>query len=187
MACYLQLFVRDIDALTRCANEAETLAEDYGFALVDAVAMVGRGRALVAGGSHDAGIAIMRNGIDAYRARRQVVGLPPLLAAFADAQTEAGQLAEALVIVAEAQGLVESTGEVRLEPELQRMEGDLRQRQNDHDAAQRCFRSAIAIARRQGARWWELRASVSLARPAPATGQACRRAPRSRADRQLLH
>jgi adenylate cyclase len=43
------------------------------------------------------------------------------------------------------------------------MEGDLRQRQNEHDAAERCFRSAIEIARRQGARWRELRASVSLA------------------------
>ena len=31
-------------------------------------------------------------------------------------------------------------------------------------AAETCFRTAIAIARRQHARWWELRATVSLCR-----------------------
>jgi len=30
--------------------------------------------------------------------------------------------------------------------------------------AEECFRKAIAIARSQSAKWWELRASVSLAR-----------------------
>ena len=31
-------------------------------------------------------------------------------------------------------------------------------------AAERCFQQALAVARRQQARWWELRAAMSLAR-----------------------
>jgi predicted ATPase len=33
-----------------------------------------------------------------------------------------------------------------------------------HEAAEACFRRAIAIARHQQAKWWELRAAMSLAR-----------------------
>jgi predicted ATPase len=32
------------------------------------------------------------------------------------------------------------------------------------DAAETCFQQALAVARGQGARWWELRAATSLAR-----------------------
>jgi len=31
-------------------------------------------------------------------------------------------------------------------------------------AAERCFRQALAVAERQGARWWQLRTAVALAR-----------------------
>jgi hypothetical protein len=38
--------------------------------------------------------------------------------------------------------------------------------------AEACFRQAIEVARRQGARWWELRATVSLYRLAGKAGAA---------------
>ena len=34
----------------------------------------------------------------------------------------------------------------------------------DADEAEECFREAIAVARRQEAKWWELRATASVAR-----------------------
>src|SRR5262249_3664861 len=60
-------------------------------------------------------------------------------------------------------GLVESTGEQRSAAELHRLEGELRLVRGERDAAGRCFARALEIARRQGARWWELRASTSAA------------------------
>src|SRR5260370_38471405 len=50
--------------------------------------------------------------------------------------------------------------------ELYRVQGELELlRQTSGEAqAERCFRTAIDIARHQGAKWWELRATVSLAR-----------------------
>ena len=52
------------------------------------------------------------------------------------------------------------------EAELQRLRGELLQMQTDADleGAERYFRKAIDIARRQSAKSWELRATTSLAR-----------------------
>jgi predicted ATPase len=68
--------------------------------------------------------------------------------------------------IAEALNHVAQTGIVYYEPELRRLEGDLRLRQDPADAqkAEACFRCAVEIARRQQAKSWELRAATSLAR-----------------------
>ena len=52
------------------------------------------------------------------------------------------------------------------EVEIHRLKGELLLRQNDNNAAevQRCFERAIEVARRQSAKSWELRATMSLAR-----------------------
>ena len=51
------------------------------------------------------------------------------------------------------------------EAELLRLKGELLLLGKDGEPeAQACFREAIEVARRQSAKWWELRATVSLAR-----------------------
>jgi len=61
---------------------------------------------------------------------------------------------------------VESTDERQYEAELYRLKGVLLLRQADPDVQQAvtCLQQALAIARRQQARSWELRAAVSLSR-----------------------
>ena len=178
IACYLHTFLRDMEALARSAEAAAVVGDEYGFPMVRAVATVGRGRVLVARGEYDAGIAAMRQGIDAYRVGRHAVALPALLTLLAEAHGEAGCLEDALVLLAQARALVESTGELRFEAEIQRLEGEVRRRRGEPQAAERCFRRAIEVARKQGARWWELRAHMSLARWRQQRGQraAARRA-----------
>jgi predicted ATPase len=62
--------------------------------------------------------------------------------------------------------LVEQTGARFYEAETHRIKGVLLLHQADPDAAQAeaCFQQALAIARRQEAKAWELRAATSLAR-----------------------
>ncbi len=69
-------------------------------------------------------------------------------------------------MIAEAFDHVAQTGIVYYEPELHRLEGELRLRQDpaDEQKAEACFQRAVAIARRQQAKSWELRAATSLAR-----------------------
>jgi len=72
-----------------------------------------------------------------------------------------------LMLLAEAAGHVGQSAEgLGLLAEASRLQGELLQRQDVPDAAQAeaCFQHALAIARRQQAKSWELRAATSLAR-----------------------
>jgi predicted ATPase len=59
---------------------------------------------------------------------------------------------------------VENTGVRWLAAELYRHKGQLLQRQGHSEAAEELYRNALSIAQEQGAKLWELRAAVSLAR-----------------------
>jgi predicted ATPase len=60
----------------------------------------------------------------------------------------------------------EQSGQHFFDAELNRIGGKIALRFDPRDptAAERCFCDAIEVARAQEAKWWELRASVSLAR-----------------------
>jgi len=77
-----------------------------------------------------------------------------------------GQPAAALVVLVEALTLVDNTGERLYESELYRLKGELllQQSSDNHLEAETCFHHAIAIAQKQSAKSWELRAATSLAR-----------------------
>lgn len=162
-ACFLHMNARDSEGLAQAAREATTVGREYGFPMPAAIGRFAGGRLHAEGGNYDVGIAAMREGIDAYRATGQKVSLTVLLLLLADAQARAGALEDALLLVAEARALVASTGEIRYEAEVYRLEGELRSARGERQAAQRCLRRAVDLARRQGVRWWELRASVGLA------------------------
>jgi predicted ATPase len=76
----------------------------------------------------------------------------------------AGQVEEAVTLLDDALQLVERTGERWLEPELHRHKGQLLLRQGHAEAAEELYRKALSIAAEQGAKLWELRAAMSLAR-----------------------
>ncbi len=162
--CFLQLFLRDMPALAAAADEAIAIATESGFATIAGVGMVGRGRVLVARAEPRDGLALIRDGIARYMATGQSIALPTLLATLAEACAEAGALDDAQRAVAEAHARNAATGERRFEAELCRIEGELHGGRGDRQAAAASFLRAIDIAQRQGARWWELRARVSLVR-----------------------
>ena len=51
-----------------------------------------------------------------------------------------------------------------IEPELHRVRGDLYSSLSRESEAEAAFSAAIAIARNQASKWWEIRTAVSLAR-----------------------
>jgi predicted ATPase len=59
---------------------------------------------------------------------------------------------------------VKNTGIRLFEAELYRVKGELSLMETETAAAESAFRHAIAVARGQGAKSWELRATMSLAR-----------------------
>jgi predicted ATPase len=97
-----------------------------------------------------------------------------MLYLLAEAVGRLEQPAEGLSLLAEAQAVVAETEHRTFEAELHRLQGELllkaegrEARRKDEPpgvAAEACFQQAIAVAQRQEARSWELRATVSLAR-----------------------
>jgi predicted ATPase len=76
----------------------------------------------------------------------------------------AGQPQAGLDQLAEAINLVETTHERWVEAEMNRLRGTLLLSINEHAAAENNYRRALNVAQRQGARFWELRAALDLAR-----------------------
>ncbi len=89
-----------------------------------------------------------------------------IYAQLADSYRKNGRPEEGLTTVATALRETERGGERTFEPELYKVKGKLLLMRDPPDEveAERCFRTAIAIARRQKARFFELRATTSLAR-----------------------
>ena len=108
----------------------------------------------------------MRQGLAAYRATGSVSGMSGHLAQLAEAYGQVGQVDEGMPLLAEALAMVDTTGERASEAELHRLHGELllRQAVPEAQAAEACFQRALDVARRQQAKWWELRAAMSLAR-----------------------
>jgi predicted ATPase len=76
----------------------------------------------------------------------------------------AGQRQAALGHFAEAEGLVEETEERCFQAEALRLRGDLLLTTGDSAAAEVSYHEALAIARQQSAKLWELCTAMSLAR-----------------------
>jgi ATP/maltotriose-dependent transcriptional regulator MalT len=77
------------------------------------------------------------------------------------------QVDNAFASLDDALRFVEQSGERYYEAELHRLRGELllaSGRASDEEENQGCFRKAIEVARKQDAKSWELRATVSLAR-----------------------
>ena len=74
------------------------------------------------------------------------------------------QPAKGQEIAAETQSLIESTGETHYQAELFRVRGELELLRGANDEAEAHFEQALATARRQGIKPFELRAAGSIAR-----------------------
>jgi predicted ATPase len=127
------------------------------------------GKLLVARGEFANGTAVLRDAFDTCRRTGWRASYPEFMGALAEGLAGLGRLGEALDAVNDAvasagQG---AEGQVWYVPELLRIKGELLLRQ-DADrfgaAAEDCFDQAAAMARQQGALFWELRVALSCAR-----------------------
>ena len=159
----------DLHTLRRASAAAQASAEAAiaistreGFPYVLARSTIVRGWALAEQGKMEAGIAELREGLDAFQATGARLWMPRYLGLLAEAYGKAGQIDDGLEMLTEALELVRRTDEREYEAELHRLKGELTL--PDPAEAEKCFRKAIAVARRQEARLFELRATMSLAR-----------------------
>jgi DNA-binding winged helix-turn-helix (wHTH) protein/predicted ATPase len=155
---------RDQASLTERSDALMAVATEQGLPFFQAWAAMFRGHAKVIQGDVMEGMALLRGGVAAYRKTGAVMWLPCLIAPLAEAHEMSGQTSEAACLLNEALQIVERTGERWFAAELYRHRGGLMQRQGHMGAAEDLYRQALGVAAEQGARLWELRAAMSLAR-----------------------
>jgi predicted ATPase len=148
------------------AETSRRLVTEHGFVQLMANETWVQGLLLAQQGQLTEGIAQMQQGWAAYRATGANVRQPMYLAPLAEAYGQAGQVGEGLQVLAEALVYIEQAGERWWEAELHRLKGELLllQSSDTYATAESCFYQALALARRQQAKSWELRAATSLAR-----------------------
>ena len=96
----------------------------------------------------------------------QHCGCRCVLSYLAQAYAELGQFDDAWRCIGEAMTTMETTKETWCEAEVNRMAGEIALKSPEPDAAkaEAYFERALAVARQQQAKSWELRAAMSMAR-----------------------
>jgi class 3 adenylate cyclase/predicted ATPase len=147
-------------------DELVALAEDKGANLWRVFGAMNKDFILALKGKAGNAVEVISSGLAAWRATGATMLLPMRLASLANAYVEAGQFHQAWLSIGEALATVEATKERWYEAEVNRIAGEIA-RQTPNQVAARAatyFERALAVARHQQAKSWELRAAMSLAR-----------------------
>jgi len=142
------------------------LCTEHGLTGTLASATSLHGWALAEQGRHEEGIAQIHEDLAALRAPGAGLARPYFLCLLAEAYREAGRLDDGLSALEESLVAADEHENRSYEAETHRLKGELLLKQNNSNTSEvhRCFQRAIEVARKQVAKSWELRATMSLAR-----------------------
>jgi predicted ATPase len=121
---------------------------------------------LVMRGEAAKGLALARKGLEDVKATGALIGETWRLSLLATCCEYADQPDEAMDLLTRALDVAERRHECFVEAELHRLKGEwlLAHRQSEPAEAELCFERAFAVAQKQNARTYQLRAATSLAR-----------------------
>jgi class 3 adenylate cyclase/predicted ATPase len=156
----------DFAEATSRSRELVELAEEKGSSYWKANGQLWQGCLAVLLGRWTQAVEILVPALGTYRLTGATIYAPYITGHLARAYAELGDYKEAWQAIDHALAEVERTKEKWCEAELHRIAGELARFSPDADeeAAAGHIKRAIEVAREQGARGWELRASTSLCR-----------------------
>jgi predicted ATPase len=156
----------DYAAAIAQADEVVSLADEKGAALWKAFGVANQGCVLALTGKASDAVHTVTSGLTAYRSTGTTMWMPFYLSYLTRAYAAVGQFDDAWRCVGEALTAIETTKERWCEAEVNRVAGEIALLAPDPDAtkAEVYFERALAVARKQQAKSWELRAAMSMAR-----------------------
>lgn len=165
----LHQFADEAAACGEMAAQAYALAQQQGFSLWISMSGFLQGWSLAQQGDAQSGLGLMMQHAEGFRKTGAELGSAYSAAMLAQCLHHFGQTDGARLIMQQALALLDKTHEQLCAAEIQRIEGELRlaaggQNQENVALARAGFEAALSIARKQNARWWELRAALSLVR-----------------------
>jgi predicted ATPase len=111
-------------------------------------------------------VELLTSAITAYRATGATSRMPYWSSSLASAYAQLGNFTAAWRCIDEAMTFIETTKDKRDEAEAHRIAGEISLKSPKHGVAkaEAYLQSALAVARQQQAKSWELRAAMSMAR-----------------------
>jgi class 3 adenylate cyclase/tetratricopeptide (TPR) repeat protein len=158
--------IRARGAAAALASEAIDVSRSQGFPLWEGVGRVILGWATIEEEGAAKALEQVHGGIALASGSGNSVGTQMMLDALASVHSAAGNTGEALGAVEAALGVSRETGTPFWDANLQRRKAELLLASDPSrgEEALQLFREAVDIARKQEARWFELRATTGLAR-----------------------
>jgi predicted ATPase len=165
-SCLTAVSARQAAEVEELANELAAFAREHGFAFLFGHGLIAQGWAMTLRGSDGAAVERIRDGLAAAQAAGSRFHEPMVLGLLAEALGLTGEIEAGLELLSEALALAQASGARGNDAELHRLRGELLGRLPSPDwrEMEASFRLALAIARKQGTRGFELRAAISLAR-----------------------
>jgi predicted ATPase len=142
------------------------LADEKGALYWKALGIALHGCVLALSGKASEAVQLIGSGITGLRSTGATIFMPLYLSHLAKAYAELRQVDDAWRCIGEAVTTIETTKERWLEAEVHRTAAEIVLLSANRDAAKAevYFERALAVARQQQAKSWELRAAMSLAR-----------------------
>ena len=147
-------------------DELIALTDQTGSMFWGSWGMMQRGCVLALTGKASDAVQTITSGITAFRSTGSTADLSLYLSYLAEAHADLRQFDNATRCIGEAMNVVETTKERWYEAEVNRIAGEiaLLSLEPHVTKAEMYFERALAIARKQQAKSWELRAATSMAR-----------------------
>jgi DNA-binding SARP family transcriptional activator/tetratricopeptide (TPR) repeat protein len=169
VACYdllLRWLMRDAEAVCQVHEPFSEVAGAVAHEGWKAMGTMAMGWCAALDQEPEKGVEMMQGAIEVWDRNGWLVWRPFMNSVLADALCKNGRSLEAQQLLEEGLDRIERTGERCQEPEVNRGLGEvlLSLPEADSVGAETAFRRAIAIAREQETKLYELRATVSLAR-----------------------
>ena len=162
---WLSFLRREPEKLLAYSEEVIALSEENGFGEWPGFGAFFRGWALAELGELEKGVDGMETALETFKQRGGIPDMPIHPAELARGYARLGRTDLALTTLEEILTGIEPSGAVGYKAEILRIKGEVLLRGNTMQVdAESCFRAAIDVARTQEAKWWELRATTSLAR-----------------------
>jgi predicted ATPase len=160
------LYCRDYAAAIAPLDELIALAEERGAPYWKATGTVVRGSLFAVSGKASDAVLAITSGITSLRSTGATLYEPWHLSNLARAYAELGQLDDAWRCIDDAIDKIEKSKEKWCEAEVHRIAGEiaLKSLAPDMEKTEKQFDRALAVARQQQAKSWELRAAMSMAR-----------------------
>ena len=148
------------------ADEVITLADEKGATLWKAWGMINQGCVLALAGKASDAVRMATVGHAAWRSTGAIVHGPLFFSYLTRPYMELSQFNEAWRCIGDAVTAIDATKERVWEAEVNRIAGEIALKSSQPDAAkaEAYFERALAVAREQQAKSWELRAAMSMAR-----------------------